>query len=316
MEKKAVLRNEEGAMRARPSKTPQPLVASPVREAEGPQDPVAFRTLLSSIASKFPRLKRELSQSEMRFTPAGFVAWAAAWSIVWAIAILLITYGFAKSVPNAPLALVISFPVLIVLCFFYFMNYPRVKAKMRAKLIDSELVFAGRHMLIELKSGVPLFDAMLGVSREYGVVSEEFSKIVEKVTLGLPMGVALHSVAEDNPSQYFNRVCLQMANSLASGSDVALSLEASLDQIAKEQVIELKAYGQKLNPIAMFFMVFGIIMPSLGLAFVIIATSFIGNGALNLTFGTLLLVLVAIGIVQFLLLTAIETSRPKFDLGM
>jgi flagellar protein FlaJ len=194
------------------------------------------------------------------------------------------------------------------------MQVPGVTAHQRAKRIDQELVFAGRHMLIELKSGVPLFDAMLGISRDYGPVSTEFNKVVEKVTLGVPLGAALHDVAVNNPSPYFNRLALQVANSLASGADVALTLEASLDQISKEQILDLKAYGQKLNPIVMFFMIFGIIMPSLGVAFLIMLVSFVGGSGIAFGPTALFGMLVCIGLIQFMFLSLVESSRPKFDI--
>ncbi|MFA6214230.1 MAG: type II secretion system F family protein, partial [Candidatus Micrarchaeia archaeon] len=177
-----------------------------------------------------------------------------------------------------------------------------------------ELVFAGRHMLIELQSGVPLFDAMLGISRDYGPVSVEFNKVVEKVTLGVPLGAALHDVAENNPSPYFNRLALQLANSLASGADIATTLQSSLDQISKEQILELKAYGQKLNPLVMFFMIFGIILPSLGVAFMIMMVSFLGGSGIAFGASALFGILAVIGIIQFIFLSMVESSRPKFDI--
>lgn len=299
-----------------PSKTPQPLVAQPVRDTEELSDPQNFRTALVSVASKFPKLKKELLQSGMRFTPAGFAWWATVRALALTLLVLAFCVIFVKLSLTNLLILALVAPVFFAFIFITLMSVPRVKAKERAQKIDSELVFAGRHMLIELKSGVPLFDSLLGVSRDYGVVSEEFNKIVEKVTLGVPMGTAMHAVAENNPSQYFNRVVLQMANSIASGSDVATALEASLEQISKEQVIELKAYGQKLNPIAMFFMVFGIIMPSLGVAFLIVVLSFLGKNSLAISSTTLLEILAAIGLVQFMFLKVIENSRPKFDIGL
>ena len=298
------------------SKTPSPFVAQPMRGSEGPSDPENFRSAYFSLAGKFPNLKKELLQSDMHYTPAGFVSWAARMSLFAALAILVVIWIFMRANSGVYLALLLIAIPIYALSFLYFMNFPRVRARMRASRIDSDLVFAGRHMLIELKSGVPLFDSMLGISREYGVVSEEFNKVVEKVTLGVPMGVALHSVAENNPSQFFNRVIMQMANSIASGSDVILALESALDQISREQVIELKAYGQKLNPIAMFYMMFGIIMPSLGVAFIVIILSFLGGSGITMSASTLLVILVAIGLVQFLFLSMIESSRPKFDIGI
>jgi flagellar protein FlaJ len=305
----------EKSIGAKPkAKAPQPLVASPMREAEGPSDPVRFRNILVSIASHFPSLKKHLVQANLNYTPAGFVQAAIVSAFFLSAAILLIIWLFVKSSYYAPLVLIASAPFVFTLAFLYSMYFPQAKASMRAKRIEQELVFAGRHMLIELKAGVPLFDAMLGISRDYGEVSAEFSKIVEKVALGVPMGVALHDVADASPSPYFTRVLLQIANSLASGSDVAVALEAALDQISHEQVIALKAYGQKLNPLVMFFMIFGIIIPSLGIAFLIILTSFLGSSSITFGSSALFGIMIAVGLIQFIFLTMVESSRPKFDI--
>ncbi|MFA6489482.1 MAG: type II secretion system F family protein [Candidatus Micrarchaeia archaeon] len=296
------------------SKAPQPFVASPVRENEGPADPVRFRNFMVSLASRFPTLKKQLSQADMHYTPAGFVQASLFTAFFITAMILIIGWLLIKENYYAPIILIVATPVVFVMAFFYAMYLPKVKSTMRAKRMEQELVFAGRHMLIELKAGVPLFDAMLGISRDYGEISAEMNKVVEKVTLGVPMGVALHEVADSNPSQYFSRVILQMANSLASGSDVALALEASLDQISKEQVIALKAYGQKLNPLVMFFMIFGIIMPSLGVAFIIILASFLGSSSVTFGSSALFGIMIAVGLIQFIFLTMVESSRPKFDI--
>ncbi len=296
------------------SKTPHPLITKPVKSPEPPRDPVEFRSALNSIASHFPMLRMRLIQADMHYTPAGFVKTALFTAVYITAALLLITWLLIQKSDYALPAIILLIPVFYLASFFYAMHFPHVKARMRAKRLEQELVFAGRHMLIELKSGVPLFDAMLGISRDYGEVSAEFNKIVEKVTLGVPLGVALHDVAKTNPSSYFNRMILQMANSLASGSDLAATLESSLDQISKDQTIQLKAYGQKLNPIVMFFMIFGIIMPSLGVAFVIIMASFLGGTGLTFGSSALFGILVAVGLVQFIFLSMVESSRPRFDI--
>jgi len=295
-------------------RSPQPLVAQPLRDSEGPQDPRGFRPFLKTVALRFPLLKTQLLQAEMNYTPAGFVQ-AALFSSAYITAILLVIFFMLlRASDQLWLYLLLLAPVLYALSFIYSMQVPSVKARQRAKRIDQELVFAGRHMLIELQSGVPLFDALLGISRDYGPVSQEFNKVVEKVTLGVPLGAALHDVAVNNPSPYFNRLALQLANSLASGADVATTLESSLDQISKEQIIELKAYGQKLNPIVMFFMIFGIIMPSLGVAFIIMLVSFMGGSSIAFGPQALFGILACIGLIQFLFLSMVESSRPRFDI--
>ncbi|MCX6771498.1 MAG: type II secretion system F family protein [Candidatus Micrarchaeota archaeon] len=291
-----------------------PLVAQPLRETEGASDPRQFRTFFRSISLSFPLLRRQLIQAQMNYTPAGFVSYALSSAVYITAVLLLVLWLLLRSTDFSMLLLLVLAPIVYAAMFIYLMQFPLVKARQRAKRIDQEIVFAGRHMLIELQSGVPLFDAMLGISRDYGPVSEEFNKIVEKVTLGVPLGAALHEVAENNPSAYFNRLVLQLANSLASGADVALTLESSLDQISKEQILDLKAYGQKLNPLVMFFMIFGIIMPSLGVAFMIMLVSFLGGSGISFGPAALFGILACIGIIQFIFLSVVESSRPKFDI--
>jgi len=304
--------NDKNATQA--PRSHHPLVAQPLREAEGIQDPQQFRPFFKSISLRFPQLKRQLVQAQMNYTPAGFVRYALSGAVYITAILLLISWLLLRSTDLSMLLLLVIAPVLYAAMFLYMMQFPLVMARQRAKKIEQELVFAGRHMLIELQSGVPLFDAMLGISRDYGPVSEEFNKIVEKVTLGVPLGAALHEVAENNPSPYFNRLVLQLANSLSSGADVALTLESSLNQISKEQVLELKAYGQKLNPLVMFFMIFGIIMPSLGVAFMIMLVSFLGSSGVSFGPAALFGILACIGIIQFIFLSIVESSRPKFDI--
>ena len=306
---------EQNDMNANPApRSHHPLVSQPLRETEGAQDPTQFRPFFKSISLRFPLLKRQLIQAQMNYTPAGFVRYAVFGAFYITAILLLISWLLLRSTDVPMLLLFLLAPILYVVMFLYLMQFPLVKARQRAKKIEQELVFAGRHMLIELQAGVPLFDAMLGISRDYGPVSEEFNKIVEKVTLGVPLGAAFHDVAANNPSPYFNRLVLQLANSLSSGADVALTLESSLDQISKEQILDLKAYGQKLNPLVMFFMIFGIIMPSLGVAFMIMLVSFLGSSGISFGPAALFGVLVCIGIIQFIFLSVVESSRPKFDI--
>lgn len=293
---------------------PHPFVAVPMRTSAPARQPVPFKGFFLAISSRFPDLKSKLTQAAMPQQPVEFVASACTVGAMLSIVLLLLTYSLFSSLGITPLFSVLLFPAYLVLSFYYAMAYPDVKLRQRARLIDQELVFAGRHMQISLKSGVPLFNSLLGISRDYGEVSVEFNKIVEKVTLGVSINVALAEAAAQNPSLYFRRLVLQLSNSITSGSDVEKGLDAVLDQISKEQAIALKSYGQKLNPLVMFFMIFGVIMPSLGVAFAIILLSFVGGGQVSISPLVLASVLALLAIVQFLFLGAVENSRPRFDI--
>ena len=296
---------------APPKKTKVTPVALPAR-ASGKRGPI--RSVSEFILPYFPTLRKKMVLADMKDAPERFMDKAIVSAFFSALALAVLTFVVldVSSVDMATLFTVILFFVYVIFSFFYFMMYPSVMVLKRKKAIDYELVFAVRHLLIGLRSGMPLFDAMVGVSRGYGEVSREFNRIVEKVTLGTPIAQAIREVVQTNPSPSFRRIMIQLANSVGSGADIADSLEVVLNQVFKEQIIELKAYGQKLNPLIMFYMIFGIIFPSLGLAFAIILFSFVGSGRFTLNAPVLLLFLLMVGVVQFMFLSMVETSRPRY----
>ena len=277
------------------------------------------RSPLTSFAEvlipRFPDLKKKLFLADVDQSPTQFLERVVLSTFFLSIGLLLVTAVFlwpGEITLTYVLLLLISIVVYPVLLFNYLMLYPDALIIKRQRKIDYELVFAGRHIVIALKSGLPLFDSLVGITKGYGEVSIEFNKIVEKVTLGTPVSQAIREIAQNNPSKYFVRVVMQIANSLATGADVGNSMEAVLDQIAEEQKIQLKEYGQKLTPFVMFFMIFGIIMPSIGVVLLTVLFSVVSAGVVGLTSYILFLVLGLILVVQFLFLGMIESSRPKY----
>ena len=214
-----------------------------------------------------------------------------------------------------PLSIILAFIILLILTTIpmVYLNLKRVdviQLKMK-KAIDYDLVFAVKHMIIALYSGTPIFDAIVGVTKGYGQVSLEFKRIIERVALGDSLTVVLREEADATPSNAFKRVLIQLANAVVSGADVANSLEVVIDQIGKEQLLEVKEYGQTLNPLVMFYLIIGVILPSLGVAFFIILLSFVSKG-IKLPFIQLVGLAIVIGLVQFLFLAFIESTRPRY----
>jgi flagellar protein FlaJ len=284
------------------------------------------RTMLTSVAevvgSRFPDMKKKLRLADMSETPVEFLERVITTTLllsaglvilVWAYFYFLeaLAFNLQHDVPTFVLMIVGPLVLVPLVIFSYLMLYPDAARIRRQKELDYEIVFAGRHIVIALKSGMPLFDTFVGASG-YGAVSKEFSNIVDRVVLGVPMTQAIREVVQYNPSKYFTRMMMQIANALSSGADVGDSLESVLDQISKEQMIALKEYSQKLTPIVMFYMVFGIIVPSLGIVLATVIFSAISGGNFGLPSGLLVITLFIIALVQFLFLGFVETSRPKY----
>jgi pilus assembly protein TadC len=203
-------------------------------------------------------------------------------------------------------------PIIGVFFFFVFVFYPHSLVIKKRWEIDRELLFWARHLIISLQAGLPLYDALVGSSKDYGAASEEVKKIIKLTTGGVPLVHAVRQVAENTPSNNMKRILLQIANTLTSGADLIKTLQAVTHQISTEQLTALKSYGQKLNPFIMFYLMFAIIFPSLGVAFGTILISLVSGGKFDWG-GMLLVVLsVVVALLHFVFVNAIESSRPKY----
>lgn len=271
-----------------------------------------FFSIAEGLVPKFPELKTKLSKANSKEQPVTFLEKVVSTTTFISLTLLIVTSIFMY-LADINLLWILPFIVIYpILVFAYLMLYPEAAIIKRRKELDYEIVFAGRHILISLQSGMPLFNTFVGASNGYGAVSKELTKIVDKVIIGVPTTQSIREIAHDNPSQYFVRIMMQIANSLSSGADIGESLESVLDQISKEQLIQLKEYSQKLSPIVMFYMVFGIIVPSLGVVLATVVFSAISGGGLGLTSAILIPIFLVIAIIQFLFLGVIESSRPKY----
>lgn len=278
-------------------------------------------TIAETLYHQSPELKTKLKLADMPDTPLNFLERVVKSTVFISGGLIVLTYILLKESiitylnTNLFMFLVMVIgPIILIpfIIFSYLRLYPEAMAVRRQKEMDYETVFAGRHIAIALKSGLPLFEAFVGASKGYGAVSREFSKIVDQIVLGVPVTQAIKEITQYNPSSYFNRILLQMANSISSGADVGGSLESVLDQISKEQMISLREYSQKLTPIVMFYMVFGIIVPSLGIVLATVIFSAVSGGNFGLPPVALVAVFMVIALVQFLFLGFIESARPKY----
>lgn len=269
-----------------------------------------FYPIAEFLTPSFSGLKKKLELADINETPVSFLEKVVGSTIMLSIALVILAAILLVRYNTSFIWLIPTILIVLFVSFNYLLLYPDAMLIKRTKELDYEIVFGGRHIVIALKSGMPLFETFVGASSGYGEVSKEFKKIVDKIMLGVPPTQAIREVTQNNPSKYFVRMMMQIANSMASGADVGNSLEAVLDQISKEQMIQLKEYSQKLTPAVMFYMLFGIIVPSIGIVFAAAIFSFISDSPFGPS--VLILVFLLIAVVQFLFLGLIESSRPKY----
>ncbi len=270
----------------------------------------ALNTIFQRIAKAFPMLRLKLKQAGMDDKPENFIkktflsAFYMTTGLVVALFLVLAKFNVLKGV------VFFIVPIIFFVMFFYMIRLPDVKISKKERDISREIVFAGRFIIIELESGVPLYNAMVNVSKNYEVLGRYFKEITDKIDFGTSMEDALNDAVEFIPSNDFRKILWQMINSIRTGSDVAKSLYSVMEQITKDQITEVNRYGKKLNPLAMFYMIIAVILPSLGITMMIILSSFI-HFELSLTI--LLSLAGFLGFIQFMFIAMIKFSRPAIE---
>ncbi len=195
--------------------------------------------------------------------------------------------------------------------FFSQLVYPKVYNSRRLRNIERNLIPALQDMLVQLNAGIPLYNIMINISSsKYGALSEEFSKAVKKINAGFPQIEVLEELGEKNTSNYLKRTLWQLSNGMRAGSDITIVIQENIKTLTEEQLIQIQNYGNKLNPLIMFYMVISLILPALSIVFLTIISSMI-----NLPGPTTILLFLGLFVftilIQIMFLGMIKSVRPS-----
>lgn len=267
--------------------------------------------LAAFIASKNVTLKRDLKMARINKRPVEVVASALKNGVFTAIALtILLFFYFDKN--QGPLELL---PILFIVLFYlaYKFNLLKIKSSIikKRRQIDKDVLFAGRFLLVKLNSGQPLINAMADASKSYGIASQYFKEIVHDIELGQPLEKALSNESQNNPSKRFRKILFQISNALKIGIDVTHFLEATLNDIADEQLIEINRYGKKLNSVTLFYMLFAVVLPSLGLTIFILVASL---SSISVDFSFFMIMLFFLTLIQVMFIIVYKSIRPNINI--
>lgn len=275
-----------------------------------------IKLYIESIGAKHKGLEAALREQNIKESLYEFVKRmiiaSVMLAVVLSITMLILFVRIGISVIVAPILAGLLGIAVFYVALGIFLNFPTQKGRVTSKNIERDILFAARDMIISLRSGMPLFNAITSISVGYGDASKEFARIVERVQLGMPFEDAIDQTVAETRSPSFRHIMLQASVSIRAGADVVGALQSVIDQLSQERVIELRRYGQKLNAIAMFYMLFGIILPSMGMAVLTILTTFIA--IFTVTPAVLASVVVGLLFLQIVFLQLIRGSRPVFTM--
>lgn len=208
----------------------------------------------------------------------------------------------------------LAVPLAFVFSGFIFFSqeiYPKIYSTKKQRDIERNLIPALEDMLVQLNSGVPLFSILVNLSMaEYGFLSNEFRKAVRRINAGLPQMDVLEELGEKNSSVFFRRALWQISSGLRAGSDISIVISESIKALNEEQLIQIQNYGNKLNPLIMFYMLISVIIPALSITFLTIISSMVNLPELT----TMLLfvsLFVFVVLIQIMFLGMIKSVRPS-----
>ncbi len=266
-----------------------------------------------SLEKNFPFLKLHLKQAEVDFSVKEYLSICFLSGIIFFVffGFFFILILFLAGVKNPFSFGLITSIIVTLFVFLQQLTYPKIYSNKRIKDIEKNLLAALQNMLIQLNSGVPIFDILVNLSKgNYGEISREFSKVVKKINAGKPQIETLEEMATLNPSLFFRRAIWHLVNGMKAGADMSSVIKEMVNLLAEEQILQIQRYGSQLNPLAMFYMLVVVIAPSLGMTFLIILSSFISLSefATKLIFYGLFAIVIFF---QIMFMGMIKSKRPN-----
>jgi len=266
---------------------------------------------VNRIVSFFPVMKNQLRIAHLPYTPVQYINRSLKVSALSALLFTVLFFFVLQKAGRSKFFLAPIFIILFILFFQYSLIKIKAKIRKREREIDKEVLFIGRYMLVKLYSGRPLLNAIIETSSSRGIASKYIKEIVDDIGTGRTIEDALNNAMVYSPSNKLRRILFYINNALQLGIDVTKPLESVLEEITREEELEIRKYGKKLNTLVIFYMLAAIILPSLGVAMFIVISSFIN---FPIDFNGLLVLIFFIVVLQFLFITFFKSIRPMVNL--
>jgi pilus assembly protein TadC len=254
-----------------------------------------------------------LKRAQLGYTPQRYAKLTLISGIVGSV---FMTAFFALMLMRQRLSQDSLIQILLMVFFLSFVIFfllvkliPSMTVNTRKAMLESDLLYSARHLLLKLQSGSSLLNSLESVSELNTKSSIYFKEIMFDISVGMPLEDALQKAIDYSPSAAFTKLLIEIMSSLKTGADIQKTLKATLDDVTKQHLILIEEYGKKLNPMSMFYMIIGTIVPSLGTAMLVVASSLM-PGAIIIDIRVLMFIAAIVLIVQVFFLLAYRSLKP------
>lgn len=275
--------------------------------------PTRYAGAASHLARFFPTLGNTLKLAHLGVDANTYMAASIISALTYAVLSFLVVGGFSW-LGSGDIFQGLRFGFVTGLCasagfFLLHLYYPKILAQQNASGIDQGLMFALRSMQIQVNSGVSLYDAMSNVAQSnYGVISEEFEKVVQEINAGVSEAAALERLALRTQSEFLRKTIWQLVTNIRTGSPISVALQSIMETLTEFQSRAIKSYAAELNMWILLYLLMAAALPTIGITFMIILSSIGGS---DISQDTILLTLGAAFAVQIILIGLIGSRTPK-----
>jgi archaeal flagellar protein FlaJ len=253
-------------------------------------------------------LKYDLERAEInidveRYCLAALMS-AIVYSIIFSMIGLVFGVVITKYISELTIWVMIGFGIMgFILMLTYHLFYPSIAVHQIALFVDQQLLFALRSMLLQLSSGMSLFETINTVSKSgFGQVSKELEIVIKDINSGLSETQALEKLAFRTESEYLKKTVWQILTTMKSGGSIVGAINVQIDTLIDYQMTTIKNYSAELNLWILIYLIVAAAMPSLGVTFLTILSTIGGSGIGKEIIITIILlsILVQAGMITFL----------------
>jgi flagellar protein FlaJ len=286
-----------------------PLIIS---QALGKRLGRTFEKTGAGLAEFFPALKSDLVMAAVDMSAEEYLVASLISSVM--VGMLVFTFVFLPLVATeaapgieAPIGLI---PAILLgfIDFIALIKYPRILAKKRSEMIERDLIYALKDLLLNVSAGINIFGSIKRVADGgHGIVSEDLKKVVEDVNRGTPMDDALEQVALSTSSEYMRNSIWQIINSFKAGTSVKEALSSIVEALIRDQKRKIQNYIQELNVLTLVYMLFAVAVPTIFTTLLVVLTSLMGTGVSEEQYAMAIIFCI---LIQIMLVSFIKSRRP------
>ncbi len=222
---------------------------------------------IAKTLSKLPEtemLSFYLYSANMHYSSRQYLALTVAAATIMFIVSLV---GLTAALSIMGIEMTLRVVAVIFASFFVFvltivisMLIPKQNAISRGNAVSLELPFALRHMATELRAGIGLYRTIQAVaSADYGVLSEEFARVITEVEEGTDTRDALKHLALRTQSRALRNALIHISRALKTGGNLSESMNEIAEDVSFNMRMAVREFGERMNFFGVVF-IFGIIV--------------------------------------------------------